>query len=99
MASRANDAPKDTALKVKTYGAPMGYQAPINTDRPSAAPAKPAAVKAAMASDTGATAPAKKPVPRYVQDMPLASPTNRPTGIGGEAKNKTVMSQVDKMQK
>jgi hypothetical protein len=100
MPSRANDDGKDTAIKVKSYGDTPGYQAPINTNRPSAAPAKPAAVKAAMAADTGATRPmpaAKAPVPRYVEDMPLADAQNKPAGIGGAARGRNRMSIVDKM--
>lgn len=100
MASRANDVPKDQAVGVKTYGAPMGYQAPSNAGRPVAAPAKAQAVKAAMAADTGTTKPMpSKPVPRYDASQPLASQSSPGAGIGGAAKSRSVMDKVDKMQR
>ena len=100
MASRSNDAGKDTAIKVKSYGDASGYQAPINTNRPVAAPAPSQRVREAMKADTGATRPmpvAKAPVPRNVNDMPLATPQDKPTGIGAASRDKRRMDIVDKM--
>lgn len=76
---------------MKSYGAPFGAQAPITVGRPKAAPAPSAAVRAAMASDKGATKTSPSPVPRYASsNMPLSEPGMAPTGIGGAARERTI---------
>lgn len=94
MPSRSNDTNKD-----KAYGAPMGYQPPVNVGRPVATPSNSVAVRAAMAADKGTTRPAPAaPVKRYTQPaMPLAKPGEEPVGIGGAKRRDKIFSTVDKM--
>jgi hypothetical protein len=104
MASRANDAGKDTAIKVKSYGDNPSFQAPTNSNagRPVASPSNPRRVRDAMAEDAGtlrSMSMRRQPMRYAANSMPLASPTDRPTGIGGAAREKKIMDTVDKMTK
>ena len=111
MASRSNDLTKDTALKVGYYGNTPGFQAPTtsNVGRPVAGPNL-SGIRAGMAADRGAIPRPRipmsvspmgvtRPRPRIPMSvsMPLASPGDPPTGIGGAARERKIMGMVDKL--
>lgn len=71
---------------VRSYGAPLGAQAPVNApDRPKVGPAPPAVQRAALAEQglyrkpVGSQATPSPPKPNPISPTPASAPSDNPT--------------------